>query len=1045
MGNTVSTINDFRPTSLEVFALYIEGERCPFNSINITMDENEVPIMQVSLPAGGEYTTLDGVYVTLRDLPPVTKVLALYKDTNWGTVPRFCSWGLFEVLAPGFEKSFAEVNFQFTARHIMGNLEGLLLSALSPEAYLEEIVTGQQETSGQGKEVVFAGTVFELMQPELIASIVGKSKSSLNLQDFAKGAFFKFMQVALTGTARKAGPIQACEDYGLFSHIYRNTNKDTVLNWGELYGQIMQYSYMQLMPRTDGVRIAFIDMLKQLGQLFMHHVDLMGAPKSYQKSIVIKPENVFMPPPVCNVIFPSLLSGFSYSEPWYSKPTRMVQVNHSSVGLDVPALYRYTRTISPPSLRDAFNKYRDSKDAQKDSKFDLTTPEEKYRGLIESYNEIPAFVNAAFDAIKQNKDGTYTSEGRKTRQTEGTGFDGASSNTETSSSINYVSGMVIDKAKLKTIFAKTLLHKTLLALEQGIEDLSSISSTDFLAGGRAITANTKMQPKLIKLVFSPKAFPLTKWVTSCTYSVSGSTISLNRGRYFHIFEEPTDSFPSLIKFDKTKKEISDLRGETPSSLPFLPIGSDQLLGDTSVIPLQDYKLKPETRILGNSPEAKSAHIGGTQEAITIQIDSNDASSRATAGRLIGALCEFCELSPEANIITLGETLKDYWVVDKSSQELSWKLEIQAVARKQITKLNEKLEAEFNKYLNKLGKGAKAVDLQKTLKQQGVLVTPDSVVTPVALVETNASKPKVDTTNTDTPPPAVAAPPETKVDPTTEAAYRDLQKIYLEPLSDYYFYKKRYEANSQSLNLPFTPYITAGYSGLVLDDSPHKLHLKVHVSNVALYITPSSGNTSVGLTYVRPANTARWEELVSTAAVNLTDIVDWNGAGPLDVMDQTVDLFSGEWSTIEDTAGKAPIDDTFQNLLGCSRWKADMVADLPDLGSDYRHVMDKTKRVLQTCQVKFTGSASNPTLQQQTQQTLDTMYKEAPSYITFSWDGGDFPDHIDVSIPQFKASTFEASGSEKNLKVQKIGWNPKIQAIIKDVRDRTKISRVERGQ
>jgi hypothetical protein len=398
MGDTVQTAT---AVSQENFALYIEGVRCPFNYLQLGFGDDAIPSIRAEIPAL-EASFNDSSHLSVRNIPPRTKVVVLYKDTNWEDLPRFTVVFVGELSDPGFSKTTASKSYSFVATHITDNLASLTLASLQADTYLNTVIAGQVE-EGVNPALTLSGSIYEFFTPAELAKMGNINVDRLDINDFVKLSLRKFLATGLNSPIRQAWPIQAASQYGLLEHCFSYSDEKSKLNWKKLYSLILNYTFRSLLPAIGkGSSLSYLSMSKTLAQMFLHQLDLIPNPPKYQSTVMLKPQTAFLPIPSCNVVYPLFTTQYDFVEPWSSRPTRMRQIAQPPSGIQADLINKYLRNVSPKQLRVKFEEYEKATEAEK-ANINLVTEEEKIRGVVDSYNDLPAFISAAIQAVSDGE------------------------------------------------------------------------------------------------------------------------------------------------------------------------------------------------------------------------------------------------------------------------------------------------------------------------------------------------------------------------------------------------------------------------------------------------------------------------------------------------------------------------------------------------------------------------------------------------------------------------------------------------------------------
>lgn len=679
----------FRAVDTSEWGLYIEGQRCPFTMLQISYGDTQIPMLSGSIPAM-ESMGSDGRSYSVRNLPPNSKIVVIHKNAILNQAyPSFEVRFIGELTSPGFTRNASDKGYSFRAQHFTYNLRGVSMTALEPGAYLESVITGTPE-EGSNLEAIISGTVFEKFSPKNIADISGIPEDELTIHDFVKGSLRLYIARAINSPTSQAHPVQAAVNYGLYEHLYASTAKGEKMNWKRLYQLIMQYTYMDLVPKISGTRLSYLEMIQTMCQLFLQTVDIDPAPRRYQQTLITKPDMAFLPPPKCNVILPIYTTNYTYHEEWERKPTRLIQIQQPASGIDAAILRKYMRTISPPALRAQFEVYMNASSDAERNKIDLTTQEEKIRGIVESYNDIPAFISASFQVLSEDKDAT-----KRGKRSTGTQLKGAAVPQEivdNGAQIDYFENMPIKEIDREHIFKKAFLHERLLRLETGVDVVDDNMFNT--GGGKAIAGSNRYVPMRIYLIDTGSFYG-----SAVNYKVTDDGgIQLKIGRYFHLFQEPT-GLPLGVKLAKSKDTIAELKAKRNPQFTEPCLYFPQTGGPAGTQALAENINADPSEAPSNEALAKGTS-GGTHYSLIVQAPLKNLKESKTRDKLIDllcTLCTFCGISMTQGIITLfdeyGSTFE--FKGGEGVADLSTKM-LKAALADELTKASMALQAEMDK-------------------------------------------------------------------------------------------------------------------------------------------------------------------------------------------------------------------------------------------------------------------------------------------------------------------------------------------------------------
>lgn len=698
-----ATHSEHRAIDGKIFSLYVEGIRVPYSSLAITHGVNMTPSLSATVPATPNIVLDSGLEVGWRDLPSRSKVHVIMKDNGW-TPARFVVMFEGELTSHGFERSVSSRNYQFRAQHLMANLDNMPLAVLDPVSYFLSTLDGSEQESASISASSPVGDLFSQFLPDTIAAKYNVKIEDMDIYNFAKYALRQFIDYMKASNVREAWPVKAMEAYELAERIYDpnlnitspignevwvNPPTKTVFRgqWSKFYTQIINAQLLNMLPKL-GTKMTYMQMMRILTQLFLHEYLVMPNPRSFRTTLLVKPINVFNDVPTCNVIYPIYNPTYSFMEGWQMKSTRMIQVADDPYLGKEDLLRKYTRNIAPASLSALYDKFEALTDPKEKAAMSLVTEEEKVKGIVDSYNEIPGFLTSVLDLV------THSEEDVKqalSHNTEGTGvsLEGASY----PSTISDL-GDVADPAAEKAVRMKLIVHRGLLALE----GLPNSSVNQIKGSGKAIKGAYKFKPNRITLVYAD-GVDLNK----VHYVVKDGKVSQVKGRYFHVFEEAVGALPFALKTSYTSQELSALKAQKPENSEFSKFLFLTADSSSSVAKLAKSDTKPSLDVIIKSIS------GGSHQNIIVAVEQEE-ENYGVAAKLCAHICLLCDI-PSTNIFTKIDYYAELMLYKKAEEELLKKRIVGLVA-KEISSLTIGAESTLTKLNGAPVNSVKVADLTK---------------------------------------------------------------------------------------------------------------------------------------------------------------------------------------------------------------------------------------------------------------------------------------------------------------------------------------------
>jgi len=338
------------------FKLYIEGEECPFESASISYGVGSIPVMTLQLMP----------YKILRNLEERTKVHFYFIDPVDGE-ERLLFDG--EIGGVGYTKNPTAQTLTYSVTHVSNYLNEILMSFFDISAYAVTFPPLYTKTLGAELETdysVYENTTLEnVFQADSLAKIgsfqeifvkvfdeifklkTGEKGLNATLKYFKEKVDEWKLDKRITTLPTGGGEVDAAF-----------TLKDFIAS-----ENVIAMLFEQV-KKIDGFRSVF-EILNEVFRQILYYPIILPAPYLYEseqlQTILYKPQALFVLPPICNVIWPSMYTVFSYSRNFKSIPTRLFVRAISRLLFsgktdndisELAAQYFW----SPQGLRDAMNK-----------------------------------------------------------------------------------------------------------------------------------------------------------------------------------------------------------------------------------------------------------------------------------------------------------------------------------------------------------------------------------------------------------------------------------------------------------------------------------------------------------------------------------------------------------------------------------------------------------------------------------------------------------------------------------------------------------------
>lgn len=317
------------------FRLYIEGEECPFESASISFGVSVLPVMTLQLAP----------YKLLRNLPERTKVHLYFIDPV-DSKERLLFDG--EIGGVGYTKNPSVQTLTYSVTHVSNYLNEILVSFFDISAYAVTFPPLYTKTLGAGLEIDYSTynttTLEKILAPKelegldtfqeifvrLFAEIFRVRDGAVSLN--VTLAYFKkrvdewklaMRMATLPAASGQCNAVFRFQDFidseNLLLLMTSKTKKIdgwqslfTVL--GEMFREILYYPTILPSPYLNHAVYSKAETATS---------DKKYVATSALQSILYKPQALFVLPPICNVIWPSMYTVFSYSRNYKTIPTRL--------------------------------------------------------------------------------------------------------------------------------------------------------------------------------------------------------------------------------------------------------------------------------------------------------------------------------------------------------------------------------------------------------------------------------------------------------------------------------------------------------------------------------------------------------------------------------------------------------------------------------------------------------------------------------------------------------------------------------------------------
>lgn len=327
------------------FKLYIEGEECQFESASISFGVSSIPAMTLQFVP----------YKILRNLEERTKVHLYFIDPVDGK-ERLLFDG--EISGVGYTKNPSAQTLTYSVTHVSSYLDEILVSFFDKSAYghsfpplwttslgsklkteysiysyttLEKILSPDSIKSAETFQQIFVelfGKIFEAKSGKKLNPTLSYFKKRVD-----EWALDKRMATLPVAGSDKVDTAFTFKDFiksenaiSIFLEKVKQIDgwQSLFAVLGEMFRTILYYPiilpspYLYTPAITESPNAPSRSAFGELGDMAPD-----GSELSQLQSILYKPQALFVLPPICNVVWPSMYTVFSFSRNFKSMPTRL--------------------------------------------------------------------------------------------------------------------------------------------------------------------------------------------------------------------------------------------------------------------------------------------------------------------------------------------------------------------------------------------------------------------------------------------------------------------------------------------------------------------------------------------------------------------------------------------------------------------------------------------------------------------------------------------------------------------------------------------------
>jgi hypothetical protein len=405
----------------DTVALYIEGVKCRFVSVQMMTEEGGIPYIAITVPATPE----------LRHVGPRARVHLIAVEP--APPHNVIVMGEFEITERGFEKGDDTRNLTFTAVHVTSHLDQYEITTLDTTTSIQAL-GGAGNLGGTQVNAAFTGNILELLNVEQLTADLREfsatarvdtalaatsavktpnrtpNATQLTVRDVVLGAFLLYRKIFRNSRLSDTYTSVAVDMHQLIAR-FQFPDPD-LIDWSEVYSKLMAQLLVQG-PQQAGGSQTFLDVIRGICQFFLHGVHVIPNAESVTKQVQIKPLTHFNAVPRCNVFFPSMTGGLAFRENFASQPTRL-QTMFAPLGtageFDLTLFQRELTMFAPSELQYLWRKILDATATgapappKNEQKRPLTffkpadgvpflTHEEDRRGIVTMQYTVPPLLN----------------------------------------------------------------------------------------------------------------------------------------------------------------------------------------------------------------------------------------------------------------------------------------------------------------------------------------------------------------------------------------------------------------------------------------------------------------------------------------------------------------------------------------------------------------------------------------------------------------------------------------------------------------------------
>lgn len=290
--------------------LLIEGIEVPFLSASVSISINDFPTCSFSIPPIARALDIDyrSIVHVLVWMPSINDYGLVfegeiakrgYNFTQGSSRAEFTAVSLFNHMA---QLELMSMAYDQLCGHSQMYMAGVSQTISAPPTDLLAAMNSSKNSGNITKDVLTG--ILNIIRQGFTNETLSDSHMMYGRKPtffYKRGLNLKTMPGDETGSQRFAVVNTTMADNMIKTEVAQNTFKNFI--------------------ETTNTKMTRWEFVRMIADTVMY--DILLPPGNLQNSFILKPQAHFADVPKCNVIFPNMVSGFSYSEDFLSEPTRL--------------------------------------------------------------------------------------------------------------------------------------------------------------------------------------------------------------------------------------------------------------------------------------------------------------------------------------------------------------------------------------------------------------------------------------------------------------------------------------------------------------------------------------------------------------------------------------------------------------------------------------------------------------------------------------------------------------------------------------------------